>query len=241
MNSKYLLLGILLLFFLIIITYEIYEEFADKPVAVGAAIRDNKTCSDSDMSYMIDRFDKARLKPNDGTCDADYEEGSSFPKNVPLSQSLAYCLPRCEKLGPYINYSNDDTFCVRSDNRCGLNKNLSNSIENNWTHVCGPLYKTNLNLLSTMGSISTVVSTVNSQYGVVNTNFPAFSNAVVLNASGLPCNSYLRDTLFNVNIISNYYDLTTINNSIDSYWTDLSNRKNRFDGVFNSLNCANYM
>jgi len=238
MNSKYLLLGILLLFFLIIITYEIYEGFAAKPVAVGAPVRNNETCSDPDMTYMIDRFDKATLKKGDTAC-PNGTEGYAYPRNVPLNQTLSYCLPVCS--GGYIPYSNDNSFCIRTDERCGLSKDLSNTIQTNWARVCAPLYKTNVNLLSTMGSISTVVSTVNTQYNVINTNFPAFSNAVTTNASGLGCNAYLRDTLFNVNIISNYYDLTTFNNGIDSYWIELSNKKNRFDGVFNSLNCARYM
>jgi len=252
MNIKYLLLGILLLFFLILITYEIYEGFSDnKPVAVAADVRQNKTCSDPDMAYMIDRFDKATpAKIVDGYISCTSGVGAQYPRGVPLPPAgtltannhpgtLLYCLPVCPS--GYSEYSNDNTYCVRTDNTCVLNKALSNTIQGNWGHVCGPLYKTNVNLMSTMGSISTVVSTINSQYSMINTNFPAFSNAVTLNASGLACNSYLRDTLFNVNIISNYYDLTSFNNSIGSYWIELSNRKNKFDGVFNSLNCANYM
>ena len=253
-HSKYLLLGILLLFFLILIAYEIYEGFDDKPIAVGATVRNNKTCSDPDMAYMIDRFDKGRLKPATG-CDegaGGTEEGASYPNrtiaptvdatgNAIQNGYFSYCLPKCQTLGPYTTYSNDPTYCVRTDNKCALNRNLSNSIEDNWARVCGPLYKTNVNLMSTMGSISTVVSTVNGQYSDIHTNFPAFSNSVTTNASGLACNSYLRDTIFNQNIISNYYDLTSFNNSISSYWIELSNKKNKFDGVFNSFNCANYM
>jgi len=234
---KYLLLGILILFFLILIAYEIYEGFDNQPRAVPALVRQNKTCPDPDMQYMIDRFEKATLQKPGVGCTVGI--GYAYPQNVPLSQSIAYCLPTCPS--GYIEYSNDTTYCVRSDDKCGLTKDLSNNIQDNWARVCAPLYQTNLNLLSTMGSISTVVSTINNQYATIRTNFPAFSNSVTLNASGLACNSYLRDTVFNVNIISNYYDLNSFNNSVNSYWIELSNKKNKFNEVFNSFNCGNYM
>jgi len=247
MNSKYLLLGILVVFFLILIAYEIYEiseGFADnKPKAKPSLVRSNKTCSDPEMAYLIDRFDKARVQ-KDGACPEDYI-AYRYPPYVPVANSndyIVYCLPACDKNYPgYTEYGLDLTFCVRADGKCALSQDLSNSIQDNWTRTCAPLYKANLNLLSTMGSISTVVSTINSQYRTVESQFTPFSNAVTANASGLGCNAYLRDTIFNVNIISNYYDLTTFNSNTDYYWNMLSNRKDRFDGIFNSLNCSKYM
>lgn len=244
MNSKYLLLGILVVFFLILIAYEIYEineGFADnKPLAKPSLVRDNKTCSDPEMAYLIDRFDKAIVQ-KDGQCPEGYV-AYTYPRNIPIANSneyIVYCLPVCT--GGYTDYPLDMSFCVRADGKCALSKDLSNSIQDNWARTCAPLYKANINLLSTMGSISTVVSTINSQYKTVQSQFTPFSNAVTLNASGLGCNAYLRDTIFNVNIISNYYDLTTFNSNTDYYWNMLSNRKDKFDGIFNSLNCSKYM
>ena len=248
MNSKYLLLGILVVFFLIIIAYEIYEineGFADnKPLAVGAPVRQDRTCSDPEMSYLIDRFNKAKLKKPGEECAEPFSYPYTYPQHIVVTPTnsneyIVYCLPDCP--AGYGPYSNDITFCIRTDNKCGLSKDLSNSIQDNWARTCAPLYKTNLNLLSTMGSISTVVSTINNQYNTVKSEFTPFSNAVTLNASGLGCNAYLRDTLFNINIISNYYDLTTFNSNTDYYWNMLSNKKDRFDGIFNSLNCAKYL
>ena len=247
MNSKYLLLGILVVFFLILIVYDIKEGFSSrKPLAVGAPVRIDKTCSDPEMSYLIDRFAKAKVRKPGEDCSAitGFTTTYTYPRHVVVTPTnsndyIVYCLPDCP--AGYTENPNDITYCIRSDGLCGLSKNLSNTIQDNWGRVCGPLYKANLNILSTMGSISSVVSTINSQYNSLSTDFIPFSNSVTLNASGLGCNAYLRDTIFNVNIISNYYDLTSFNSNTINYWTMLSNEKNRFDGIFNSFNCANYM
>ena len=248
MNSKYLLLGILVVFFLILIAYEIHEGFAsNKPLAAAAPLRQNNTCSDPDMTYLIDRFTKAKLRKPGEDCSLAYTGFTRtypYPRHVVITPTnsndyIVYCLPDCP--AGYTENLNDISYCVRTDGMCGLSKNLSNTIQDNWGRVCGPLYKANVNLLSTMGSISTVVSTINSQYSAIDTDFTPFSNALALNASGLACNAYFRDTIFNVNIISNYYDLTSFNSNTMNYWNLLSNEKNRFNGIFNSFNCANYM
>jgi hypothetical protein len=244
MNSKYLLLGILVVFFLILIAYEIKEGFSSKPLAVAAPVREDKTCSDPEMTYLIDRFAKAKLRKPGEQCSEGFTTTYTYPRHVVVTPTnsndyIVYCLPDCP--AGYIENSNDITYCIRTNGSCALSKNLSNSIQDNWGRVCGPLYKANVNLLSTMGSISSVVSTINSQYNAIDTDFTSFSNAITLNASGLGCNAYLRDTIFNVNIISNYYDLTSFNSNTINYWNMLSNEKNKFNGIFNSFNCANYM
>jgi hypothetical protein len=246
MNSKYLLLGILVLFFLIIIAYEIYEineGFADnKPLAVGAPVRQDETCSDEEMAYRIDRFDKARIKKSGEECPTGYSVPMSYPKHVSVANSneyLLYCLPDCP--AGYQPYSNDTTYCVTTNRTCRPSKDLSNTIQSGWSRACAPLYRANLNLLSTMGSISTVVSTINNQYSAIDSEFVPFSNTIMLNQTGSACNAFLRDTIFNQNIISNYYDLTSFNSNTMHYWNLLSNEKNKFNGIFNSFNCANYM
>jgi hypothetical protein len=58
MISKYLLLGIIFLFFLILILYDIYKEgFTNNPpTVIDSELRNDNTCSDSRMMNRIDRF-----------------------------------------------------------------------------------------------------------------------------------------------------------------------------------------
>jgi hypothetical protein len=227
---KLLLLGILLLFFIILITYELYEGFSNQPKAVASAVRENITCSDPEMTYIYDRFAKATMKGQEA-CAAEYTPYPYF--------GLTYCLPNC-KTG-YIPFSNDASFCVRSDGKCALTRNLSNTIEGNWAQVCGPLYKTNANLMSTMGSISTVISTINNQYNTVNSNYLSFSSNISNYAGNEPTRVLLRNSVFNTVVTSNYIDLRNLRESINSNFNVMSNKKDRFNLVYNSFDCANYM
>ena len=228
---KLLLLGIILLFFIILITYEIYEGFNSQPKAAAAPVRENNTCSDPDMVYIYDRFDKAIVKDPQHNCDTGYIASNYF--------GITYCLPNC-KTG-YITFSNDTSFCVRADGKCQLSSDLSNTIQDNWAQVCGPLYKTNVNLLSTMGSISSVISTINSQSGTINSNFPSFSNIVTTYAGTDNTRQLLRENVFNTNVVSNYIDLNTLKDSINSNFIAMSNKKDRFNLIYNSFDCATYM
>ena len=229
---KLLLLGILILFFLILIAYELYEGFVDKkPKSRQTPVRSNNTCSDPEMEYMYDRFSKAILKDPQKPCDAGYAISDYF--------GLAYCLPVCE--AGYTQFSNDTTYCVRTDGMCKNSDELSNNIETNWNRVCAPLYKMNVNTLSTMGSISTVISTINGQYNFVNSNFFTFSNTVERSATTNATNLMLRNTIFNNNIVSNYFDIRTLKDSINSNFIMMSNKKDKFNYIFNSFDCANYM
>lgn len=229
-GMKLLLLGILILFFIILITFELYEGF-EQPTAISAPVRQNKTCSDPEMKYIVDRFDRAYIKDPQKSCDSGFSEY--------LFQGLTYCLPNCET--GYVTFSNDTSFCIRRDERCQISRNLSNEIEGNWAEVCGPLYKTNLNLMSTMGSISSVINTINSQYNTLNSNYINFSN--VINSYNGPDTAkiLLRDSVFNTAVTSNYLDLKTLKNTIESNYNSLSNKKNRFDSIYNSFDCATYM
>ena len=56
MISKYLLLGIIFLFFLILILYDIYKEDFTNPIVINTPLRADHTCSDPNMAYRIDRF-----------------------------------------------------------------------------------------------------------------------------------------------------------------------------------------
>jgi len=227
---KLLLLGILFLFFLILITYELYEGFGNQPKAVASAIRENNTCSDPDMTYIYDRFAKATIKGQEAC-------GAGFA--MYNYHGLIYCLPNC-KTG-YTALSNDTTFCVRTDGKCSISRDLSNTIEGNWAQVCGPLYKTNANLLSTMGSISTVMSTINNQFTTVSSNYISFSNNIRTYSGNEPTRVLLRDSVFNTVVTSNYTDLRNLRESINSNFNVLSNKKDRFNLIYNSFDCANYM
>jgi len=231
-GMKLLLLGILLLFFLILITYELYEGFSSKqPKAISAPVRQNITCSDPEMLYMYDRFDKAKLKPPTENCDTTTTNQYDFNGKV-------YCLPKC-KTG-YTNLSNDNTLCVRTDGMCQISKDLSNTIETSWAQVCGPLYKANANLRSTIGSISSVVSTINNQFNVIDSNFPSFSNRMASYSGTNSNRQMLRDTIFNTTILSNYYDLTNFKESITSNYDMMLTKKDRFNYVYTVFNCSNY-
>lgn len=229
---KLLLLGILILFFIILITYEIYETFEDKqPNAVSGLVRQNITCSDPDMEYIYDRFDKAIIKKSGEACDTSKYILSNY-------FGIDYCMPKC-KTG-YTPFSNDNSFCVRTDGKCQLSSDLSNTIESSWAQVCGPLYKTNINIRSTIGSISTVISTINNQYNTIGSNFYTFSNHITDYTGTNPTQILLRTNVFNTNVVSNYLDLTTLKNTIQSNYTMMSNKKDRFDSIYNSFDCGNY-
>lgn len=227
---KVIILGLLILFFIILISYELYEGFSSQPLPVETPIRSNGTCSDPEMNYIYDRYSYAYPYPSDG-CSAGYSSNSYY--------GIPYCVPNCPT--GYIAYSNDPTLCIRSDGKCGLSSDLNSTIQMSWAQVCGPIYKANINVLSTMGSISTVVSTINSQFYTLDSNFGSFSNTITSYNGGNSSYSNLRNTVFNNNIISNYYELRNLTASVNSNFNELSNKKSRFDYIYNAFDCANYM
>lgn len=228
---KLLLLGILILFFLILIAYELYEGFVDRqPKAIASQVRENNTCSDPEMKYIYDRFPRATIKAQ-GPCESGFTVSNYF--------GLSYCMPNCEN--GYTPFSNDTTYCVRTDGKCQLSKDLSNTIQGNWAQVCGPLYKTNINLLSTMGSISTVISTINNQYNSANSNYLSLSTDINRYTGNEPTRTLLRNSVFNTVVRSNYTDLRNLRETINSNFIVMSNTKDRFNLVYNSFDCANYM
>ena len=228
---KLLLLGILILFFIILITYEIYETFENKqPHAVSGFVRENITCSDPDMEYIYDRFDKAFIKKTGEACATNFTLSNYF--------GIEYCIPNCKS--GYTPFSNDASFCVRTDGKCQLSKDLSNTIQNSWAQVCGPLYKTNVNILSTMGSISTVISTINNQYNTIGSNFISYSNTLQSYNGNDSTKQMLKRDVFDTIVLSNYLDLTTLKTTIQSNYIMMSNKKDRFDSIYNSFDCGNY-
>jgi len=230
MKGKYLLLGILLLFFIIIISYEIYETFVDNtPKVIDGPVRINNTCSDPEMSYMVNRFDTA-LELEDRTktrCPSGYDSN-------PISfYGKRYCFVTCSSAYNVSNY-----YCVRKDNKCHASKDLSNTIKDSWSQTCAPLYKTNLNLKSTIGSISTVLSTIQIQFNTVKTGYIPFSQTLT-NYNGDSIKQTIRDVSLPT-IISNYNDLNLFKTNIEFNYNELCNKKVQFDSVYNYLNCGSY-
>jgi hypothetical protein len=231
MRGKYLLLGILLLFFIIIISYEIYETFVvdTTPKVINVPVRINNTCSDPEMSYRINRFDTA-LELEDPTktrCPTGYDS------NPVQFYGKRYCFIKCSR-----DHEPSDYYCVRKDNKCHNSTDLSNTIKDSWSQLCAPLSKTNLNLNSTIGSISTVLSTIQFQFNTVNRSYIPFSQTLT-NYNGDPIKQSIRDATL-PGIISNYDNLNLFKTNIEYNYNELSNKKLQFNSIYNYFNCGSY-
>jgi hypothetical protein len=230
---KYLLLGAILLFFLLLI-YQSYETepFVDKgPNELSLPVRSDGTCSDPDMLNMYDRFhyvakyDKTAY-PDTG-CPDKYER-YNFEGNSNL------CLPLCPS--NFTIYSSDPTYCVA--NYCYVAGDLSGNIRGNWDETCGPMYRTKLTLTSTLAGISSVVSSISFQYNKLSSNFTPFRTSIFndpVNVLTTP----IRD-LYYPNILSNYNDIYSYQNSIQSNYLNLKSGVQPFFSFYNTFNCSNY-
>jgi len=227
---KLIILGLLLLFFIILISYEIYEGFSNQPLPSPTSVRANNTCSDPEMTYMYDNYDYATPWSSNG-CPSNTFSNNYF--------GTPYCLPQC--VSGYTPYANDNTYCVNTSNVCILSSDLNSTIQTSWTQVCGPLYRTNVNIMSTLGSISTVVNTIDSQFIMAQSNYLTLSNYVDNYTGGLPIQTSLRSQIFDTIIKSNYSDLINLKSNVDSNFIAMSNKKDRFNYIFNAFDCGNYM
>ena len=239
MISKYLLLGIIFLFFLILILYDIYKEGFSNPTVINTPLRADKTCSDPKMMNRIDRFHYVTNYDPIHGCGGNGEAYPTYRQYNYFGNSNI-CLPNCPdmyKLDP-----NDHTYCVATNDLCYLTPDLSSNILNNWSKVCGPLYKFNDNINSTIGSISSVVSTINVQYKLLTPVMNGPNNFLTLLSNGSPDDTLNRfSTNFYPGIVSNYNDIYSYQAIINSNYIELNNKKNNFDIMYNSFNCANYM
>ena len=230
---KYLLLGTILLLFLILLyQINIKEGFNDAgPQEVSLPIRSDGSCSDPNMLNMFDRFhyaDVYNTNINGPTgCPDNYVQYNYFGNSN-------ICLPNCPL--NYSIYPIDDTYCVAT--QCYVAGDLSGNIRESWNEVCSVLYRTDLILNSTIASISSVTNTVNIQYNTINSNFIPFSNH--LYTSGVDSNKLaIRDVNF-PNILSNYNDIYSYQNVIQSNYLNLKDKKTVFDTLYTGFNCSNY-
>jgi hypothetical protein len=146
------------------------------------------------------------------------------------------CLPLCPS--NYTKSSQDETICIRNDSTCVYTEELSANIQNNWFKTCAALYKENTNLISTIQSISTVVSTFSIQSSTVQSNYRLLNSNL---------SNYTTNDDKKARYLNNFYTITNDYNSVFNDQIDISSKYNtlqadklKFDTLFNNLGCSNY-
>jgi len=157
------------------------------------------------------------------------------------------CLAECPS--NYTISSSDNTICIRNDNNCIYTADLSGNIQNNWNKTCSALYKQNINITSTINSISNVVSTfskhtstVRSNYNLLNTQLNSYITTNSLSTDNTIIskrNNYTTNFGDITNSYSNLY--SNIQSNISDRYNTLQSDKLRFDTLFNKLGCSNFM
>jgi len=157
------------------------------------------------------------------------------------------CLLDCPS--NYTKNDKDPTICIRNDSTCTYNSNLSENIKNNWSKTCATLNRQNVNIISTINSISNVVSTFSIQTSTVQSNYGSLNSKL---ATFLTVNSASTDSrkiaLINnyntnfANITGEYNKLySDIQAEISARYNTLQADKVKFDTLFDKLGCSNYM
>jgi hypothetical protein len=157
------------------------------------------------------------------------------------------CLPLCPT--NYTKSAQDETLCIRNDNNCSYTTDLSANIQNNWSKTCAALYRQNINIASTIKSISSVVSTFTKQTETIKNSYDSLNShltAYITPRRGssdpqITCNINNYDTNFG-NITSEYNKLNTdIQGNIIQRYNTLEADKVKFNTLFNNLACSNFM
>jgi len=157
------------------------------------------------------------------------------------------CLPACPS--NYTKSSSDYSVCIRNDSNCIYTPDLSENIQGNWFITCAALYKQNVNITSTINSISNVVSTfskhtstVRSNYNLLNTQLNSYITTNSLSTDNTIIskrNNYTTNFGDITNSYSNLY--SNIQSNISDRYNTLQSDKLRFDTLFNKLGCSNFM
>ena len=145
---------------------------------------------------------------------------------------LAFCPANYKK-------STDETQCVRDDDKCVYNADLSANIMDSWLKTCARIYKQNVNITSTIQSISSVVSSFSFQTNSVINNYTSLSNRLFTSGtldSALQTN---RSNNFS-NIKNNYDAVLNLQNIINNKYNTLKTDKVKFDTLYNQFGCSNY-
>jgi hypothetical protein len=148
------------------------------------------------------------------------------------------CLPKC--MDGYMPYPADTTLCIASNNVCYNTADLSSNILDSWRQTCGPIKRTELNLTSTINSISTVKVLMNSNTTDIGTMLRSLSNSVFYPSSGTPATNISIRNLRYPYVLSNYLDAYAINSNVDFNYNTLRTKKSAFDTIYNDFLCSNY-
>ena len=237
----FLVLAIIICIYLIY--NKVYEGFDDTPsvpLTYPSPIRQDNTCSDSDQTYLLDRFDyTVPYIPGTSTCPT--INGITYVSCNYFGQSN--CIVPCIAADGWITYSNDRSLCIRTDGLCKGTADLSQNIQESWAKNCSVIYKQYWNLNSTIKSISSVTGTINDQFIFIDSNIKYLSNGVYSNYDCRnPANSnkcYIRDLRY-PDILSNYNTLQSIRNVVNSNYINLSNKQNAFSNIYSSFSCDKY-
>ena len=164
-------------------------------------------------------------------------KGQMFQPPGTNGENNKVCLPPCPS--NYTVSSQDPTICIRNDNNCVYTYDLSANIQNNWFKTCASLYKGNVNLISTIQSISSVVSTFSIQSSTVQSNYTLLNTQLGIYDTNDDKKARYQN---NFNTITNdYTNLSNIQSNISYRYNILQADKLKFDTLFNNLGCSNYM
>jgi hypothetical protein len=185
------------------------------------------------------------LKPNGNNW---YDNGSPYNLvnmycckgemyNVP-GTNQSNCLAPCPS--NYTKDPSDNTICIRNDSNCVYTADLSANISQNWLNTCAMIYKQNVDITSTIQSISSVVSTFSGQTNIVTNNYTSLSNK--LYNTTITNIDYLSNRNSNFhNINDTYNTVKGIQDTIIGTYTDLKAKKTTFDTLYSQFGCSNYM
>ena len=148
------------------------------------------------------------------------------------------CLPPCPS--NYTIDTKDRTICIRNDNMCAYNADLSANISKSWLNTCATIYKENLDITKTLQSISSVVSTFTFQTSNVNRDYATLANRLSHYSGTDPLKIANRNNNF-ATVTNKYSDVTNIQNDIIQKFTQLKTDKSRFDTLYNQFGCSNYL
>ena len=147
---------------------------------------------------------------------------------------LAYCPSN------YVKSTTDETQCVRTDGNCVYTADLSANITESWLKTCARIYKQNVNLTSTIQSISSVVSSFSYQTNTIVNDYTSLSNRLF--RPGASFESALlnnRDTNFTT-ITNQYAAVSNLQNIINNNYETLKQDKAKFDTLYSQFGCSNY-
>ena len=226
------------------------------PITINSPLRQDNTCSDPNQIAIYDRFAgavfadmtkpdniKSTSSPNNKPCD--YENKKNLKSSLSNIQydlldtpymgisNINICLPKCTSFKGYTQSANDITLCL--GDTCHNTPDLSNNILDSWYQVCGPLMKTSLMYTSTLNSISSITSTMNSATYMATSNINVLSNKIYNSA----LNTSIRNIFFPP-ILANYNSLVNLTANIGSNYNLLQTDKNMFDSNYYSLLCDRY-